>query len=78
VTLKLLSTDCTIASALVCQGVFPCSPISPTVGITTEALELYRVMHLQSPHLSIQMFVKSVCDLHEVRIFIYSMIVYST
>ncbi|KAG1726723.1 uncharacterized protein EDB91DRAFT_1339607 [Suillus paluster] len=37
------------------------------VGITTEALELYRVMHLRSPHLSIQMFVKSVCDLHEVE-----------
>ncbi|KAG1780720.1 hypothetical protein EV702DRAFT_1023402 [Suillus placidus] len=67
VTLQILSTDRTIASALVRQGVFPCSPISPTVGITTEVLELYRVVHLRSPHLSIQMFVKSVCDLHEVE-----------
>ncbi|KAG1837203.1 hypothetical protein C8R48DRAFT_751645 [Suillus tomentosus] len=45
----------------------PCSPISPTVGITTEALDLYRVAHLRSPHLSIQAFVKTVCDLHGVE-----------
>ncbi|KAG2111364.1 hypothetical protein DEU56DRAFT_936170 [Suillus clintonianus] len=42
----------------------PCSPISPTVGITTEALDLYRVAHLRSPQLSIQAFVKTMCDLH--------------
>ncbi|KAG1799829.1 uncharacterized protein HD556DRAFT_1430551 [Suillus plorans] len=45
----------------------PCSPISPTVGITTEALDLYHVAHLRSPHLSIQAFVKTVCDLHGVE-----------
>ncbi|KAG2038237.1 hypothetical protein BDR03DRAFT_933641 [Suillus americanus] len=66
VTVKLLSTDCTIASALVCQGVIPSSPISPAVGITTEALDLYCIVHLRSPHLSIQAFVKSMCDLHGV------------
>ncbi|KAG1834285.1 hypothetical protein DFJ58DRAFT_719367 [Suillus subalutaceus] len=44
----------TISSALVRQGVMPCSPISPTVGITTEALDLYRA------------FVKTVCDLQGV------------
>ncbi|KAG2136207.1 hypothetical protein BD769DRAFT_1626952 [Suillus cothurnatus] len=56
----------TISSALVHQGVMPCSPISPTVGITTEALELYHVAHLRSPQLSIQAFVKTMCDLHGV------------
>ncbi|KAG1864923.1 hypothetical protein DFJ58DRAFT_714764 [Suillus subalutaceus] len=45
----------------------PCSPISPTVGITTEALELYHVVHLRSPHLSIQAFVKTVCNLRGVE-----------
>ncbi|KAG2106846.1 hypothetical protein BD769DRAFT_1630675 [Suillus cothurnatus] len=43
-----------------------CSPISPTVGITTKALELYCVAHLRSPQLSIQAFVKTMCDLHGV------------
>ncbi|KAG1797356.1 uncharacterized protein HD556DRAFT_1267601 [Suillus plorans] len=66
VSLRILSTDATISSALVRQGVMPCSPISPTVGITTEALDLYRVAHLRSPQLSIQAFVKTVCDLHGV------------
>ncbi|KAG2034623.1 hypothetical protein BDR03DRAFT_869707 [Suillus americanus] len=67
VSLRILPTDATIASALVRQGVMPCLPISPTVGITTEALELYHVAHLRSPHLSIQAFVKTVCDLQGVE-----------
>ncbi|KAG1869718.1 hypothetical protein C8R48DRAFT_746887 [Suillus tomentosus] len=63
VTLQILTTDRTIASALIRQGVLPCSPISPMVGITTEVLEFYCIVHLRSPHLSIQAFVKSLCDL---------------
>ncbi|KAG2137761.1 hypothetical protein BD769DRAFT_1626713 [Suillus cothurnatus] len=66
VSLQILPTDATISSALVHQGIMLCSPISPTVGITTEALELYRVVHLRSPQLSIQAFVKTMCDLHGV------------
>ncbi|KAG2089876.1 uncharacterized protein F5147DRAFT_780521 [Suillus discolor] len=61
--LKISSTNITIASALVHQGIMPCSPISPVMGITSEALELYRVVHLRSPHLSIQAFIKTICDL---------------
>jgi hypothetical protein len=53
---------------MVRQGVIPCSPISPVAGITSEALELYRVAHLRSPHLSIQAFVKTMCDLHGVNV----------
>ncbi|KAG2104996.1 hypothetical protein BD769DRAFT_1630812 [Suillus cothurnatus] len=64
VTAEILPTDTTISSVLVHQGVMPCSPISPTVGITMEALKLYCVAHLRCPHLSIQAFVKTVCDLH--------------
>jgi hypothetical protein len=70
VAIQILPTDATISSALVRQGVMPCSPISPTVGITTEALDLYRVAHLRSPHLSIQAFVKTVCDLQGVSVLI--------
>jgi hypothetical protein len=36
------------------------------VGITIDALELYRVAHLRSPHLSIQAFMKTMSDLHGV------------
>ncbi|KAG2354598.1 hypothetical protein BDR07DRAFT_1305407 [Suillus spraguei] len=52
---------------MVHQGVIPCSPISPVAGITSEALELYRVTHLRSPHLSIQAFVKTMCNLHGIE-----------
>ncbi|KAG2029540.1 hypothetical protein BDR03DRAFT_1044137 [Suillus americanus] len=62
VILKISSTDHTIASALVRQGVMPCSPISPATGITSEALEL-----CISPHLLIQAFIKTMCDLHGVQ-----------
>ncbi|KAF9232688.1 hypothetical protein BU15DRAFT_90591 [Melanogaster broomeanus] len=56
--------DSYIASALIRQGLMPCSPISPTTAITINALELYRTAHLHSPHFSIQAFVKTLCDLH--------------
>jgi hypothetical protein len=72
VVLTISSTDLTIASALIRQGILPCSPISPVVGITTEALEFYRVAHLRSPHLSIQAFVKTMCDLHGVYFLAFS------
>ncbi|KAG1760782.1 hypothetical protein EDD22DRAFT_980489 [Suillus occidentalis] len=65
--LKISSRARTIASAMVRQGVMPCSPISPVVGITLETLEFYRVAHLRSPHLSIQAFVKTMSDLHGVE-----------
>ncbi|KAG1781347.1 hypothetical protein EV702DRAFT_1193530 [Suillus placidus] len=65
--LKISSRDKTIASALVHQGLMPCSPISPAVGITLETLEFYHVAHLRSPHLSIQAFVKTMSDLHGVE-----------
>ena len=65
-SLTILPTDKTIASAIVRQGYIPSSPLTPSVCITIQSLELYRVAHLRSPHLSIQAFVKTLCDLHSV------------
>ncbi|THU78591.1 hypothetical protein K435DRAFT_824088 [Dendrothele bispora CBS 962.96] len=45
---------------------FPCSPSKPSVVITTRTLEYYRVMYLRCPRLSVQPFVKSLCDIHGV------------
>ncbi|KIK40552.1 hypothetical protein CY34DRAFT_24782 [Suillus luteus UH-Slu-Lm8-n1] len=64
VSLTIASTDRFVASALVRHGVIPCSPISPSVAISIDALELYRVARLCNPHFSIQAYVKSICDLH--------------
>ncbi|KII92056.1 hypothetical protein PLICRDRAFT_677552, partial [Plicaturopsis crispa FD-325 SS-3] len=54
-------------SALVRQGLIPSSPISPSVVITVQALELYRVSRLRCPQFSVQAFVKTLSDLHEVQ-----------
>jgi hypothetical protein len=70
VAIQILPTNTTISSALVHQGVMLCLPISPTVGITTEVLDLYHVAHLRNPHLSIQAFVRTVCDLQKVSVLI--------
>ena len=66
--LTILHDDALVCSALVRQGLVPCSPISLTTAITIEALEFYRVARSRNPHFSIQAFVKTMCDLQEVCI----------
>ncbi|KAI5985962.1 hypothetical protein EDD15DRAFT_2175409 [Pisolithus albus] len=63
VTLGMRATDHFITSALMRQGVVPCSPIHPTAAVTFGALELFRIARLRCPHFSIQAFVKTLCDL---------------
>jgi hypothetical protein len=64
--LSILSTDSFIASALIQQGVVPCSPISPSTGVTMQALNLYHIARQCNPHFSIQAYVKMLCDLQGV------------
>ncbi|KAJ7734622.1 hypothetical protein B0H16DRAFT_1695815 [Mycena metata] len=56
-----------VATALIKQGLFPCAPYDPSVVITARALEFFRVAHARCPRLSIQTFIKSICDLHGIR-----------
>ncbi|KAJ7840323.1 hypothetical protein B0H14DRAFT_3086877 [Mycena olivaceomarginata] len=44
----------------------PCAPWNPTVAVRVRVLEAYRVTHVRCPHLAIQAFVKSLCDMHGV------------
>ncbi|KAJ7160606.1 hypothetical protein C8R43DRAFT_881321, partial [Mycena crocata] len=55
-----------VAPGLILEGVIPCAPWKPTVAIRIRVLEAYRVMHVRCPHLAIQAFVKSLCDIHGV------------
>ncbi|KAG1847037.1 hypothetical protein F4604DRAFT_1884071 [Suillus subluteus] len=50
-------------SALFNQGVVPCSPISPSMGVTIESLNFYHIARQHNPHFSIQAYVKTMCDL---------------
>ncbi|KAJ7456352.1 hypothetical protein B0H11DRAFT_1739295 [Mycena galericulata] len=60
----LKKTDEFVVSSLVGQGLFPCSPFAPKLAVATRVLEVFRVARLRSPTLSIQGWVKSLCDLH--------------
>ncbi|KAJ7473405.1 hypothetical protein FB451DRAFT_1035558 [Mycena latifolia] len=53
-----------VAAALVLEGLMPCAPWSPSVAITIRVLEAYRVTHVRCPQLTIQSFVKALCDMH--------------
>ncbi|KAJ7885489.1 hypothetical protein B0H14DRAFT_3082271 [Mycena olivaceomarginata] len=46
------------------EGLFPCSPFAPKVAVATRVLEMFRVNRLRCPTLSVQSWVKSLCDLH--------------
>ncbi|KAJ7884040.1 hypothetical protein B0H13DRAFT_1628808 [Mycena leptocephala] len=60
----LHKTDEFVVSSLVAQGLFPCSPFAPKLAVTTRVLEMFRVNRLRCPSLSIQSWVRSLCDLH--------------
>ncbi|KAJ7678584.1 hypothetical protein B0H14DRAFT_3536376 [Mycena olivaceomarginata] len=55
-----------IAPALILEGLVPCVPYKPDVAITVCVLEAFRVLHVHTPQLAIQPYVKSLCDLHGV------------
>ena len=61
-----LSTDQYVCSALIRQGLMPCAPYSPTTTISIRALELFRLTHHRCPHVSVNSFVKTLCDIHVV------------
>ena len=62
--MSLCQGDSSVPAAFLGEGLVPCAPHLPTVAITIRVLELYRNSSLHCPHLSINSFVKSLCDLH--------------
>ncbi|KAF8338601.1 hypothetical protein F5887DRAFT_843200, partial [Amanita rubescens] len=56
--------DPNIPAALVRQGIIPSSPYRPTFAIATRLLQMYHRLHVRCPHLAIQPFICSLCDLH--------------
>ncbi|KAJ3765786.1 hypothetical protein FB446DRAFT_654740 [Lentinula raphanica] len=64
--MKVSPNDSFWSCSLVRNGVFPCSPGIATVGVSTRALEVYRIQSLRCPRMSIKAFVKSICDIQAV------------
>ncbi|KAI5983701.1 hypothetical protein EDD15DRAFT_2201864 [Pisolithus albus] len=61
---KLLTVLVLDVFPLVRHGLIPCSPITPKAAVTVHALHLYHTARQRCPHLSIQGYVKSLCDMH--------------
>ena len=55
-----------VAAALIRHGLMSTAPFFPHVAISIRTLELFRTTHMRCPHLAVQPFVKSLCDLHGV------------
>lgn len=62
----MLTTDTSITSSFIRQGIIPCAPYRPSYGFSIRVLELYRTTRMRSPRLAIQPFVKALADLQGV------------
>ena len=59
-----------VIASLVQQGLMPCTPFNPSFAVSMQVLELYWNSHLRCPHLAIQPFVKGLCDLQGISVFL--------
>ncbi|KAJ7828578.1 hypothetical protein B0H14DRAFT_3088219 [Mycena olivaceomarginata] len=60
----MTGNDVYLSSCFVAQGLIPATPWKPKVAFTTRCLEIYRLVRLRSPGVSIQPWVKTLADLH--------------
>lgn len=64
--LHLSPEDPYVGCGFIRSGLMPTAPIRPTVAVTIQALELYRLAHFRCPRLSLSAFVKALADIHGV------------
>ncbi|KAG6906459.1 hypothetical protein DXG01_013831 [Tephrocybe rancida] len=60
------SADPTSLQTGVVEGSITLRVMDPNFTFSTRVMELYRVMHPHCPHMTIEPFVKSLCDLHKI------------
>ncbi|KAJ7050772.1 hypothetical protein C8F01DRAFT_1000087 [Mycena amicta] len=63
-TTLVLDKSIGLLPALIARGLIPCAPLRPSVVITTQALEFYRVAHARCLQYAVEAFVKTLCDVH--------------
>lgn len=59
-----LKTDETTICSFIRNGLVPSAPWTPAYAVSIRTLEIYRLTHLRSPHLAIEPFVKTLCDVY--------------
>jgi hypothetical protein len=50
------------------HGYIGSAPLHPSTAVSTRALELFHVLSNRCPQLSVQAFIKFLCDLHHVSL----------
>ncbi|KAG6895254.1 hypothetical protein C0992_002338 [Termitomyces sp. T32_za158] len=63
---QILETDANVPAVLLRHGLIPTAPLKPSFAFSIRAVELYCITHLRSPHLTIEPFIKSLCDLNRI------------
>lgn len=63
---RAANTHETLNTTLARHGHIACSPVDPSLAVSFQALALYKAMGTRCPQLSIQAFVRSLCDLQQV------------
>ncbi|KAJ3841772.1 hypothetical protein F5878DRAFT_658209 [Lentinula raphanica] len=71
VDLSHYKNDLYISSSLIRQGYFPCNPLVHKSVISIRTLELYHHLFVRCPRLSIQPFVRGLCELQGLRFMSY-------
>jgi hypothetical protein len=57
--------------ALICHGYLGASPSQPTIAFTLEALEFYHQLRRRQANFSVQAFIKVLCAIHNVRLWLF-------
>ncbi|KAG6809421.1 hypothetical protein H0H92_000316 [Tricholoma furcatifolium] len=63
-SIHLTEADVNISAAIVVHGLISTAPLKPHFAFSTRVVELYCMMSNSCPHLTIELFVKSLCNLH--------------
>lgn len=62
--MEFLAHDANVPAAILRNGLIPSAPIAPRYAVSIRALETFRVVHLRCPYLSIDPYVKALCDIY--------------
>ncbi|KAG6824531.1 hypothetical protein H0H92_006579, partial [Tricholoma furcatifolium] len=65
-SIDICTGDVNIPAAIIRHGLLPTAPLKPSFAFSIRVMELYRTTSLRCPHLTIEPFVKSLCDLHKI------------
>ncbi|KAG6849060.1 hypothetical protein C0991_012191, partial [Blastosporella zonata] len=63
---SIYEEDPNLLAVIIRHGLLPSSPLKINFTFSIRVVELYQTLHLRSPHLTIEPFVKGLCDLHRI------------